>query len=801
MRPKHIYVLDCFIILFCIAGFYHVSEKAGVPVVFTNNSLVVEHVRCQTSAFTVGDKLLAIDGTQVLSIDEVEFILDTRSAGQSVTVSIEHNGIRVDKTETLERFFSTRYMVIQGLATAVFIFLGMFVYTKRKQDAAAQIFNWVTLSSALIIATTWGNVTVLPYGLGLLVRCVFNTAYAVAGVLFIHFTLIFPSVSYARTVRALRFLYAAAIGLAISSSYFFLRAVRGPDVEWFRLYNQAFNNTRLFLVVCILAGIVIAVSTYILAKDESEKRKLRWILLGLAIGPLSFITFWVLPNIFTSRGLVAEEYILLTMLSVPVTFAISIVRHRALNIDQIFERGTVYAIVLYLVLMMYILIVGLAPLVTGLFTITSPLAVSTIAAVVIAAFLQTIREKTQSFVDKQFFNVRYNYRDAEKLLQEKIMFCYDEHLLAETFVAATDAVIPSVSTSVFFLAGVGKVPDERIISLLRAHASPISVAECIELGAQYVDAAGSGAFNGSTTAIAVRIHSETNGLLGGVLLGPKRSGFRYTLEDIDLLRSFCHHAAAAADRIMLQRALIDEQIERSKLKELSDLKSYFVSSVTHELKSPLVSIKLYADLIQKIPTMTRETREEYANIVKSETDRLMRLIDNVLDLAKIEKGIKEYHLGPVELNECVVAAMNTLRFQLQLHEFSVETKLSPGKMWIRADKDAVHEVLINLVNNAIKYSSKQKFISVSTQEDDRGFRMEVEDHGNGIARADLEKIFEPFERTDSTSIKHIAGTGLGLALVKHISTAHDAVLDVESEQGKGSTFSVTFPPLTLDGEL
>jgi signal transduction histidine kinase len=798
MRTRLILIADSLIIFLCCAGFYQSHEKAGLPVVFIHKSLCIEDVTQQSSALWQGDTLQAIDGIAPTSIDDVEFLLDAKSVGDTCTILVARNGISLSCFQTLVRFFSTPYLFIQIITSSLFVILGLFVYTKRKGDRSAELFHWVSLCAGLIIATTWGKFTIAPYGLGHCVRGVFNLAYPCAAVFFIHFSLVFPSNIYKNALPYLRLLYGTAICLAVVATYFFMRAALGSDIQWFILYNTTFNVIRMFFVMCLLAGFIAFVHSYFTVREESERRQLRWILLGLAIGPLSFITLWIVPQVFTSRGLVNEEYIIVTMLSVPVTFATAIVKYHILNIDQIFNRGSVYTIVFFVVLITYVAIVSASTVFIGTITVMSSFTVSVVAAVIIAALFQPIREKTQDFVDRKFFNVRYNYREAEKKFVDRIIYCYDETSIHHLVLESVGHVIPAAGTRLVLLDGRTSIPPEPVISVIDGDPTPLSLSEHIEQGAEYRKAE-KAAFSGGTTVIGFRIHSDSRGMLGGLLLGPKKSGFRYNLEDIDLLDFFCHQTALALDRIHMQRMFISEENENKRLKELNDLKSLFVSSVTHELKTPLTSIKMFTELIERSPRMKQCKREEYFVIVKGESERLSRLIDNVLDISKIEKGLKEYRCETVDMNTCVNEAITTMKSQLMLHGFSYRLKLSKKKLSLRADKDAMIEILINLISNAIKFSVRRKSIIITTRGIGNTIRLNVQDFGIGIAEDDRRRIFMPFERTESPLVKQIPGTGLGLALVKHICDAHGATVEVDSEPGRGTTFSITFHTHTTKG--
>lgn len=792
MRNKLIYLADMLIIFFCISGYYQVFQKAGLPVVFEHNSLMVESVNKKNIPIGINDILTSADGVRVVTQEELEFIIDSKAVNQTISISFLRDNKVIYVNVTLENFYSLRYSVIQVIVSIVFIFLGIFVFTKRKEDTIAQIFNWVLLSAALIIAATWGRYTIEPIWLGKFTRLFFNAAYAFAAVFFFHFTLIFPYKKSSVPDGVLTTMYSVGTIFTLLMTYTFLRAINNIDLQWFNYYNNVFNYTRIFFAICVVLSLMNIVHTYATAAEESERRKMRWILLGLFVGPLFLVSLWIIPQIITSRGLVDEEFILLSMLSVPIAFTISIVKHHILNIDEIFKRGTVYLFAFFVVLLIYVVIVGFVSKVVGALTINSSLAASTIAAIVIATLFNPIKEKVQHFVDKKFFHVRYNYREAEREFTEKLKFCYDEESLCSITSGTIQKLIPNNDTLIVFAGAEAYELSIEQTEYFSRNEAPAALSEQVEYGTSYQKVTRE-FFRSENIVLAFRIYSELNGLLGGLFLGSKKSGFRYNLEDIDLLEAFCHQIALASDRINLQNKLISEQIEKNRLKELNELKSYFVSSVSHELKTPLTSIKMFTELIEESQNLKTEKRNEYLGIIKGESSRLSRLIDNVLDIAKIEKGIKEYRKSIVELNDCISAAIKTMEYQLNLNGFELLLDLTEKDTTIFADGDSIVEVLINLISNSIKYSSKRKKIIITSSRQSNSVILSVEDQGVGIPETDLLKIFQPFERMNSETGKRTAGTGLGLAIVKHIAEAHNAKLEVKSEVGIGSKFSMIFP--------
>ena len=211
------------------------------------------------------------------------------------------------------------------------------------------------------------------------------------------------------------------------------------------------------------------------------------------------------------------------------------------------------------------------------------------------------------------------------------------------------------------------------------------------------------------------------------------------------------------------------------------------------MKTPLTSIKMFTELLQSSSEIKSEKSKEYLEIIEGESSRLTRLIDNVLDFSKIERGIKQYRFENIKLNEIVVHTLKLMHYQFMLNKFVIESNLSNDEKFIYADKDAIEEALINLLSNSLKYSKENKIIRVVTNIKNEFMALTVEDKGIGIDKNHLQNIFNPFFRIGSKEVQRTGGAGLGLSIIKHIMNAHNGKIDVQSEPGKGSRFTLLFP--------
>ena len=231
----------------------------------------------------------------------------------------------------------------------------------------------------------------------------------------------------------------------------------------------------------------------------------------------------------------------------------------------------------------------------------------------------------------------------------------------------------------------------------------------------------------------------------------------------------------------------------TKTMELAKLKSDIVSNVSHELRTPLALIRLYAETLELGRIPDEERKLEYYRIVRKESERLTALINNILDFSRIEAGRKEYEFRETDLPSLVRETLDSYHYQIEQNGFRYEEHITNDLPSLRLDREAIARSLLNLVNNALKYSSDDKYLAVRLYRDDGSVKLEVIDHGIGIPRAEQHRIFDKFYRVCDPMCHDNKGSGLGLALVQHIVNAHAGTISVESTPGKGSKFTITLP--------
>ncbi|MGB2864750.1 MAG: HAMP domain-containing sensor histidine kinase [Sedimentisphaerales bacterium] len=230
---------------------------------------------------------------------------------------------------------------------------------------------------------------------------------------------------------------------------------------------------------------------------------------------------------------------------------------------------------------------------------------------------------------------------------------------------------------------------------------------------------------------------------------------------------------------------------------LAQKKDDFISAVSHELRTPLTSIRMYAEMLEKNWVKSQDKAVEYYGNMRQESERLSRLIENVLDFSRIQKGRKKYAFNAGDINKCIADVVEMMRPYAVQKGFSV--RIEPGQIeQATFDADAVTQIIVNLLDNAIKYAreAEDKTITVRTKTDGKFTVIEVEDHGPGVPHRQRNKIFEQFYRPAAEATRETAGTGLGLALVKKFTEAHNGSVEIIGAKPTGAIFRVSLAART-----
>ena len=271
-------------------------------------------------------------------------------------------------------------------------------------------------------------------------------------------------------------------------------------------------------------------------------------------------------------------------------------------------------------------------------------------------------------------------------------------------------------------------------------------------------------------------------------------------EALETMRSQFREIYSGLEAIVEERTKELEEANR-ELQTLDAMKDEFISTVSHELRTPLTSIKGAAEILLNYRDVDSATEMEFLGIINSESDRLTRLVNDVLDLAQMESGEIEWHISTVELPSIIETAVDGTHAITVQKNVTVEIGAGEGLPAVNSDPDKLVQVVTNLLSNAIKFTPSGGLIHVESRlapqtGPGNGVRMaevSVTDNGVGISEIEFESIFNRFQQADPSLSDRPQGTGLGLAICKEIVQHLGGEIWVESELGKGSTFFFTVP--------
>ncbi len=794
-----IIVIDLLIFSVCMVGLYQIANRPGLPFEVSNNdNMTVVNVNDSTLNIKTGDIIRDIDGLKLSAGDELEIYLDTKKIGDAVTINLERDAYNFYSNVSLVNYYTLFYVILAGSIGLIFFLFALFVVMKRYSEPEAHIFHWLSIGVAMIMMLTWGSCPSESKFIASLTRTGFHIGYTFTPALLAHFVLIFPVWKHKSISILTITLYMFAGILAILLTYQFINYINEFNSVNIYSYIFLFNIARILIATSVVFSIFTLIRAYKNSVNQSDRKKLKWIIFGLCIGPFLFIFLWVLPQLILNQNFVPEELIIISILSVPVCFSVSIIKYHLFDIDILIRRSLVYSILISVMILMYTAIVLL---ITGVFERE---VASVLFAILIGLLFQPAKLRVQKFVDKKFFKVQYDFRTALRELFRTIRDISSIGELAEKTVSGVVNLIPVMRIGLFLL----ESPENRI--KLIAHKNfellvgrsvrfqkdklktdlslPVAIEGKVEHGVN-IEIADLNVFRRWKIDIVFPLKASSGAILGFLVLGEKKSGDKFNVEDVDLLNTLCVRIASSLERIKLQEEVVREHLEAERLEELNRMKSFFVSTVSHDLKTPITSIKMFSGMLRNSESIA-DSEKEYLNIIEGESNRLTRLIDNVLNYSIIEKGKRIYKKSAVSLNRILDEVISAVNYQLKLEKFNLIIKKTDSELFIYADRDAVKEAVINLISNSIKYSDQKKEISILLYQKADYAVLEITDKGIGMSLEEKENIFNEFYQIAEKGKENKGGVGLGLTIVKHVMDAHNGKIELESEPLKGTTIKL-----------
>lgn len=801
------YTIVLISILIFAENIRRLTDKADIPVKYEciNDKIVTTDAYPSIDS---GSIIISIDGKKIQSVFQLEFILDNKKTGESIPIEISKSGTNTIQFLTLIPYYDNLFFIIFSVVIAVmFMTMAIFAIIKKPHTSQIKILFWLLVAFAIATASSPGKfITGNDYP-AIFMRALHALSFSLGIAIYLHFSLVFPEkVKYAKLLKNLSYGIFILFGLFLS--YLVIKSMYSLNIELIALLETSWD----ILYVMLLASIVTGAFTFYFKIKKlpgtAEKKKIYWVLWGVTIGVFPYLILFVIPTLLNIKLLIPEEYSLLPLVLIPVSFTISVVKYRIFDIEIIIKRSIVYSLLTGFLIVLYFAIIFVLSSFINQYSEKADRLISLIAAFTIAILLYPAGTRIQKFVNKIFYREKYSFEKAVSSFTSAINESSTLTQVGKTILQEILKLIPAEkigliltnedTSRVKFLAHINMVNEEKNVLALRVKKiasefnKPFALDDTVQHGVE-IDSSLSQTFKRWKLSLAIPLKLQTDDVLGGIVLGNKLSGLKYSSRDIELLCVLGSEAAIALKRLQLQEELIAKELENKELEELNSLKSFFVSSVTHDLKTPLTSIRMFAEMLKNMDDYPKNTRNEYLSVIEGESERLSQLIDNVLTYSKIESGVMNYSFRCYDLNNLVNEVICLMDYQLKIMKVKLNTALSKESLLINTDKNAFQSLLINLLSNAIKYSGDNKQIEVETCISDKFAVVSVHDNGIGIPEFDLKNIFDPYFRSDNQGLNRTNGTGLGLAIVRQIMDSHNGKIEVSSTLDKGSTFKLFFP--------
>ncbi|HPW17174.1 MAG TPA: ATP-binding protein [Candidatus Aminicenantes bacterium] len=728
---------------------------------------------------------LRVDGFPVVNRDaDFKFVAARHRVGDEIEFVFAKNGGEVAARAALEAHYAGEGYPLVFFLTGMFGFVvGFAVYVLRRVDRRAGYFFWLCLafSAAVMINGEWYGVQGRP--LAILPGVVFFFAYTLTPIAFLKFALTLTPRDRLPGGRALFWL---SILFGASFSAAFAASILLPSVAAFR-YKGYFRFFRVWFIVLLVAGTALLARAFRTAPSRVRRGQIRWVLAGVLGGLGPFLFLYQLPRALGAATVLGEEAASAFFVLLPLALALAIFKYRLLDVPAFANKSVVYALLTAVTVGVYMLAVeAMKPLfavLTGAGRKWLPAGAAFIAALAFAP----ARAWIQKLVDRAFYRRGYNERRALRAFAERagkawsagdVLAVFGD-VLAETLpVERVGAFVPSPGRDPSGAALRAGLDDEAAAALLAAPAgspAPLSRVRLERLGFE----------------VALPLAVGEGAPHAWLFVGPKRSGLPFTAEDRTLLEALAAEAAEAFRRVRLQEEVVYERASREKAEELGRMKTEFISTVSHELKTPMTSLRSISELLKSGKVADPERRGRLLELMAGECGRLGRYLHNVLDFGRIEQDAKSYDIRETDLVPVVAGVVEIVRPAAAEEGLALVVSLPYGPVPVEAD--AVRQAVFNLVDNAFKYSTPPKRVAVSLAPTAAGAEIAVSDSGIGVAPAERERLFDAFFRGAEARRLDLRGVGLGLMIVKHVMDAHGGEVAVSGEPGRGATFTLRFP--------
>lgn len=749
-----------------------------------------------------------VNGVATGSAPELRFRI--QSLPENTIADIRSGGI--ERRATLVRQLTTFQSLVSLIGGLFFLAVNIVVFCARVDRGPVRDFYWATLmfGIAILIGGVYApGASVWPHALKSLIWII---CLALLPVLFAHLTLTFPR-RWKLPDRAPFFIPAVAaiaIGLIVWQSAAYLRYFYNPGPATWNAVQWPKALAQLYLVAGVSFGCAILLIGSRRLELTQERVQTKWLLWGFTLGVTPYVFLRTLPRLFGIESPIPREVDRIFELAIPVAFVFSVVRHKFLDIDIIIRRSLIYSFLAGFMGLIYVVLVMLVGrLVRSQFPAAAPY-IPLGAAVIPVALFSPTRRAIGGWVDRTFFKISYNHTQALRSLKRTLPSIPGQQELADSVCELLVGCLRPKRAVVVLQSGAERcISDTRPDA--RFHMSNAAEADLVER--VFRDGAKRPvALPGSTSLPeiesadfpdALRAQDERIAVpiviaerpRGWILLGEKSSERRYIEQDIDLLEGVAAETAIALERITLVQRVATEAHERIRLDEIDRLKSDFLSRVSHDLRTPITSILWSTNnLLDGIIGEMSERQRSYVDSIQASAGQMQRLVNNLLEISRLETATVRVNIERVDLAEVVDEAVRSLAPIAARRDVKLVSQIAPELSPVRGDREKLHEIAANLIENAIKYSPNASAVEIDVNDNGAGsIELVVRDHGPGVREDEREVIFERFKQGRPSPYAEGGGFGLGLYVVRSFLMLMDATVSVDNHPGGGARFTCRIP--------
>ena len=569
----------------------------------------------------------------------------------------------------------------------------------------------------------------------------------------------------------------------------------------------------------IFVALTIGSSIFILFKKIKnssgiERHQLKLIILGVISMPGLILFTNVIPILVFRSNLLVPLTPLLTLSFLSIT-AYAIVRHRFLDIRLVIARSVSYSM---LIVFFGVLYAFLFATLASIFTIQNieaeTVTISAILALLMAFSFQTVKRVIEKYTDHYLYRDRYSTSgllyDLTLIMASTLKFEDLSHEFLKTLITQmrveTGAIILADENGIYDVAheGYDKTPEYKetgIMTLIKE--SKLLVFDELPDGPLKEAMSELGVY----VAMNISTAGEQIGLL---TLGQKLSGDIYNEDDIRVIEIIVPEVAVAIKNALaydeiskfnitlkqeVDQATADLRKANDKLRELDKLKDEFVSMASHELRTPMTAVKNYLWLALDKLAKTNPEVSDYLNIASTSTNRLLRLVEDMLTISRIEGKRLILTQENVNMNQLLKEVFNEVKINGEQRKLKMILDLDGKNFMTFGDKEKLREVVQNILGNAIKFTPEGGEVKISLNEENNQVVAAIFNSGTYISPEDRKKLFEKFRRLKESEEHAVQGSGLGLYITKQIIEMHKGKIGVESEQNKGTTFIIYLPEI------